>query len=90
MNTMKGQAVPTSIVMVVVAAAMLLIGPLVYGYIRNAMTAPMSTLNSANYNSTVTSVDSNVWNSFGLLSVAVIVLAAVAIISIVLLLKAVA
>lgn len=90
MNTMKGQGIPSSIVMVVVAAAMLLIGPLVYGYIRDSMKTPMSNLGSTNYNTTVATVDSNTWSGFQLLSVAVIVLAAVAIIGIVLLLKAVA
>ena len=90
MNTMKGQGVPSSIVMVVVAAAMLLVGPLVYGYIRDAMTTPMSNLKSTSYNDTVATVDSNTWAGFSLLSVSIIVLAAVAIIGIVLLLKAVA
>lgn len=90
MNSMKGQGVPSSIVMVVVAAAMLLIGPLVYGYIRDAMTGPMSSLGSASYNATVSTVDDNVWSGFSLLSVSIIVLAAIAIIGIVLLLKAVA
>lgn len=54
------------------------------------MKTPMSNLNNANYNTTVSTVDSNTWSGFQLLSVAVIVLAAVAIIGIVLLLRAVA
>ena len=54
------------------------------------MTTPMSSLGSSSYNATVNTVDSNTWAGFSLLSVAIIVLSAVAIIGIVLLLKAVA
>lgn len=92
MNNLKGQGVPVvgTIVVVVIAAAMLMIGPLVFGYIRDAMTTPMDNLNSASYNNTVTSVENNTWSGFELLSVSVIVLAAVAIIGIVLLLRTVA
>ena len=90
MNTMlKGQGVG-SVVTVIVVAVMVIIGGLTYGYIRSAMTAPMSSLGSASFNSTVSTVDSNTWSGLTLLSVAVIIIAAVAIIGYVLLLRGVA
>jgi len=88
---LKGQmAVTTSVITVIIVAVMVIIGGLTYGYIRNAMTSPMSTLASTSFNATVAAVDSNTWAGLSLMSVSVIVLAAVAIVSIVLILKAVA
>ena len=87
----KGQAgVSGSVVTVVIVAVMIMIGGLTYGYIRNAMTTPMSTLASTGFNSSIAALDTNVWAGMNLMSVAVIVLAAVSIIGIVLVLKAVA
>ncbi len=88
---LKGQAAVTgSVITVVVVAVMVLIGGLTYGYIRDAMTTPMSNLGSTQFNATVSTVDANSWAGLELLSVAVIVIAAVAIIGVVLLLRAVA
>lgn len=87
----KGQiAVTGSVVTVLIVAVMVLIGGLTYGYIRDAITTPMSNLASTDFNTTVATIDSNIWAGLGLMSVAVIVLAAVSILGIVLLLKAVA
>jgi hypothetical protein len=87
----KGQfAVTGSVVAVLVVAIMVIVGALTYGYVRDAITTPMSNLASTSFNNTVANVDSNAYAGFDLLSVAAIVLAAVAIVSIVLLLKAVA
>jgi hypothetical protein len=91
MKMSKGQiAVTGSVVTVLIVAVMVLIGGLTYGYIRDAITTPMSNLASTDFNNTVATVDSNTWAGLGLMSVSVIVLAAVAILGIVLLLKAVA
>jgi hypothetical protein len=91
MKMSKGQiAVTGSVVTVLIVAVMVLIGGLTYGYIRDAITTPMSNLGSTDFNNTVTTIDSNTWAGLGLMSVAVIVLAAVSILGIVLLLKAVA
>lgn len=90
MQNLKAQMGPTgSVVAVIVVAVMVILGGLTYGYIRNAMTGPMSALGSTNFNNTVTQVDNNTWAGLQLMSVAAIVMAAVAIIGIVLLLKAV-
>jgi len=91
MGKLKGQAATAgTVITVVTVAIMVIIGGLVYGYVRDAMSTPMSDLGSTDFNNTVDTVDSNAWAGLSLLSVAVIVLAAVAIISIVLLLRAVA
>ena len=74
---------------VIIVAVMVIIGGLVYGYIRDAMTTPMSQLGSSSFNTTVSTVDANTYAGLQLLSVAVIVTAAVAILGIVLLLRAV-
>jgi len=88
---MKGQmAVTGSVIAVIIVAVLVIIGGLVYGYVRDAINTPMSNLASTNFNNTVTTVDNNTWAGLQLMSVAVIVLAAVAILGIVLLLKAVA
>ena len=87
----KGQiAVTGSVVTVLIVAVMVLIGGLTYGYVRDAMTTPMSNLGSSDFNNTVSTVDDNAWAGLELMSVSVIVMAAVAILGIVLLLKAVA
>jgi hypothetical protein len=87
----KGQlAVTSSVITVIVVAVMVIIGGVVYGYIRDAMTTPMSDLGSSALNSTIATIDTNTYAGLNLMSVAVIVLAAVAILAIVLLLKAVA
>jgi hypothetical protein len=89
--SLKGQiGVTGSVVAVLVVAVMVIIGALTYGYVRDAITTPMSNLGSTDFNNTVANVDSNAYAGFDLLSVSVIVLAAVAILGIVLLLKAVA
>lgn len=91
MQNFKGQmAVTGSVITLIVVAVMVIIGGLTYGYIRDAMTPIMSSLGSTDFNTTVSTVDTNFWAGLSLMSVAVIVLAAVAILSIVLLLKAVA
>ena len=91
MRKFKGQfAVTGAVVAVLVVAVMVIIGALTYGFIRDAITTPMSTLGSSAFNATVANVDANAYAGFDLLSVAVIVLAAVAILGIVLLLKAIA
>ena len=88
---MKGQiAITASVVTVIIVAVMVIIGGLTYGYIRDAITTPMSSLASTSFNTTVATVDANTWAGLELMSVSVIVLAAVAILGIVLLLKAVA
>ncbi len=87
----KGQvAITGSVVTVIVVAVMVIIGGLTYGFIRDAISSPMSTLDSADFNTTVGIVDTNTYAGLQLMSVAVIVLAAVAILGIVLLLRAVA
>lgn len=83
-------AVTGSVITVIIVAVMVIIGGLTYGYVRDAMTPIMSSLGSASFNTTVDTVDTNTWAGLQLMSVAVIVLAAVAILGIVLLLKAVA
>jgi len=83
-------AVTASVITVIIVATLVIIGGLTYGYIRDAMTTPMSNLASTSFNTTVDTVDSNTWAGLQLMSVSVIVLAAVAILGIVLLLKAVA
>ena len=86
----KGQlAITGSVITVIIVAVMVIVGGLAYGYIRDAMNAPMSNLGSTAYNATVASVDANTYAGLQLMSVAVIVLAAVAILGIVLLLRAV-
>lgn len=86
----KGQlGVTGSVITVIIVAVMVIIGGLTYGFIRDAITAPMSTLGSTEFNATVAIVDTNTYAGLQLMSVAVIVLAAVAILGIVLLLRAV-
>ena len=88
---MKAQiAITASVVTVIIVAVMVIIGGLTYGYIRDAMNGPMSSLGSTSFNNTIATVDANTWAGLELMSVSVIVLAAVAILGIVLLLKAVA
>lgn len=91
MQKSKGQlAITGSVLSLIIVAVMVLIGGLTYGYIRNSMTPIMSSLGSTAFNATVATVDTNFWAGMSLMSVAVIVLAAVSILGIVLLLKAVA
>ena len=91
MQKLKGQIdVTGSVITVIIVAVMILIGGLTYGFIRDALTPIMSTLGSTAFNATVTSVDTNTYAGLQLLSVAVIVLAAVAILGIILLLRAIA
>lgn len=90
MQKLKGQAVTGSVVTVIIVAVMIIIGGLTYGYIRNSMSVPMNTLASIAFNQTVAQVDANTYAGFQLMSVTPIVLAAVAIVGIVLVLKAVA
>ena len=85
-----GMGVTGSIVAVIIVAVMVIVGGLTYGYVRDAVTTPMSNLASTDFNNTVDAVDDNAWAGLELMSVAAIVLAAVAIIGIVLLLRAVA
>ena len=90
MPIQKGQiAITGSVITVIVVAVMVIIGGLTYGYIRDAITPSMSNLGSTDFNTTVGQVDTNTYAGLQLLSVAVIVLAAVAILGIVLLLRAV-
>lgn len=91
MQKLKGQiAVTGSVITVIIVAVMILIGGLTYGFIRDAITPIMSTLASTAFNTTVAAVDTNTYAGLQLLSVAVIVLAAVAILGIILLLRAIA
>ena len=83
-------AVTGAVLTVLIVAIMVILGGLTYGHVRNAMTTPMSNLGNVDFNNTVSTVDDNAWAGLELMSVAVIVLAAVAILSIVLLLRAVA
>ena len=86
----KGQvAVTGSVITVIIVAVMVIIGGLTYGFIRDAMSTPMSTLGSTALNTTIATVDANTYAGLQLISVAVIVLAAVAILGIILLLRAV-
>ncbi len=55
-------------------------GAIVFAFVRDAMTTPMSSINSASLNTTIANIESNTYSGFDLLSVSVIVLAAVAII----------
>lgn len=57
-----------------------MIGATVFAYVRDAITTPMSSLQSTNLNNTISSMEDNAYSGFDLLSVSVIVLAAVAII----------
>lgn len=75
------------VVALAIVAVLLLVTGLVYGYVRDAMTTPMSNLGSSSYNSTVTNIDSNVYSALDLASVTPIVLGAVLVIGVVLLLR---
>jgi len=86
MSKRKGQA-SGAVVTVLIVAVLVIVGALTYGYVRDAITTPMSDLGSTSFNNTVSSVDSNTYAGFNLLSVSVIVLAAVAILGIVMLLR---
>lgn len=79
-------ALQGAVVTIVIVAVLILIGALVYGYVRDAITTPMSNLGSTNFNNTVSTIDSNSWSGFELIAVGVIVLAAVAIIGVIFLL----
>ncbi len=57
-----------------------MVGALVFAYVRDALSQPMGNLASAQLNSTIATMESNTYSGFDLLSVSVIVLAAVAII----------
>ena len=65
---------------VVIVAVLIMVGALVFAYVRDALTTPMSNLVSTALNSTISTMESNAYSGFDLLSVSVIVLAAVAII----------
>lgn len=65
---------------VVIVAVLIMIGATVFAYVRDAITTPMSNLNSTDLNNTISSMEDNTYSGFDLLSVSVIVLAAVAII----------
>jgi hypothetical protein len=77
------------VITVVIVAVLIIIGALTYAFVRDAITPIMSELGSTAFNNTVDQVDTNTYSGFNLLSVSVIVLAAVAILAIVLLLRAV-
>lgn len=66
---------------VVIVAVLIMIGATVFAYVRDAITTPMSNLQSTDLNNTIASMEDNAYSGFDLLSVAVIVLAAVAIIA---------
>lgn len=66
---------------VVIVAVLIMIGATVFAYVRDAITTPMSNINSTDLNNTIASMEDNTYSGFDLLSVAVIVLAAVAIIA---------
>ncbi len=87
MNKKKGFAVQGMVITLAIVAILLLITGLVYGYVRDAMTSPMSSLGSTDYNNTVDNIDSNTYSSLDLASVTPIVLAAVLVIGVVLLLR---
>ena len=73
MQKFKGQfAVTGAVVAVLVVAVMVIIGALTYGFIRDAITTPMSTLGSTAFNATVANVDANAYAGFDLLSVAAV------------------
>ena len=57
-----------------------MVGALVFAYVRDALSQPMGNLASAQLNATISTMESNTYSGFDLLSVSVIVLAAVAII----------
>ena len=65
---------------VVIVAVLIMVGALVFAYVRDALSTPMGNLDSAKLNSTISTMESNTYAGFDLLSVSVIVLAAVAII----------
>ena len=65
---------------VVIVAVLIMIGATVFAFVRDAMTTPMASLNSAQLNASILNIENNAYSGFDLLSVAVIVLAAVAII----------
>lgn len=79
-------ALQGAVVTIVIVSVLILIGALVYGYVRDAITTPMDNLNSTSFNNTVATIDSNSWSGFELIAVGVIVLAAVAIIGVIFLL----
>lgn len=83
----KAFAVQSMVITLAIVAILLLITGLVYGYVRDAMNAPMSSLASTDYNNTVANIDSNTYSSLDLASVTPIVLAAVLVIGVVLLLR---
>jgi hypothetical protein len=87
MKMRKGIAVQGMVITLAIVAILLLITGLVYGYVRDAMNAPMSSLGSTAYNATVANIDSNTYSSLDLASVTPIVLAAVLVIGVVLLLR---
>ena len=65
---------------VVIVAVLIMIGATVFAFVRDSLTTPMASLNSAKLNASITNIENNAYSGFDLLSVAVIVLAAVAII----------
>ena len=87
MPKMKGVAVQGMIITLAIVAILLIITGLIYGYVRDAMNAPMSSLGSTAFNTTVANIDANTYASFDLASVTPIVLAAVLVIGVVLLLR---
>lgn len=77
----RGQyGVTGTAVAVVIVAVLIMIGALVFAYVRDSLTTPMNSLNSAGLNASIATMESNTYAGFDLLSVSVIVLAAVAII----------
>lgn len=83
----KGFAVQSMVITLAIVAILLLITGLVYGYVRSAMTSPMSSLGSSAYNTTVGNIDTNTYAALDLASVTPIVLGAVLVIGVVLLLR---
>lgn len=84
--TPSGVGIGSAVVTVLVVAVMVIIGAITYGFVRDAIVMPLPALGSAT-NATVNAVPAV--SGFDMLSVSVIVLAAVAILGIVLLLGAV-
>jgi len=80
MEVNKMADVTGTAIAVVIVAILIILGATVFAYVRDAMTTPMSNLGSATLNTTISNMESNTYSGFDLLSVAVIVLAAVAII----------
>ena len=72
---------------VVVVAITIIVGLVIYASTYNAMIPTLASINNAQLNSTVSNVNTTTYNSFTLLVISLIVLAAVAILSYVFLLR---